>query len=175
MNCPQEHAWTGLPAMLRPIVALDYDAILPMFSDEQQMKYFGPGKTYSSDFMRQKVQEWAQENQAVAPKKLFLCIVDGNKCAGLIILTFSELTDGPTEIGRMIAPSMQRQGLAEGAANAAMQHFGGGFFATVHPENKASIRGLEKIGFACDPLRQNIDKYGSKRNYYTKTIHKPKL
>lgn len=61
-----------------------------------------------------------------------------------------------------ICPKFTGRGMATSAVKLVLCFLGGHFVATAHPNNLASHRVLEKLGFKLDSNRVNVPKYGQR-------------
>jgi [ribosomal protein S5]-alanine N-acetyltransferase len=85
-----------------------------------------------------------------------------DRCLGLVTYHDGHIRNKRVSIGYMIAPARQRQGIAAEAVSAMLDFCFGEFGlhraqALIHPDNRASIALIEKLGFRREGLlRDNL-------------------
>ena len=136
--------------ILRPFRDSDADAAFSWFSDPEVFRFYTYGP-YTLEGTRKRVMEYREQHERLGFAK---CIVI-EKATGTAIgdagLMFAEDT-GEVHVGYKLASSVWGKGFATEAAHAWVQH---GFdtlhldriAALIHPQNMASIRVVQKLGF----------------------------
>lgn len=133
---------------LRPLTLDDAADLYPALGDEETMRYWSCAPKTSVQEVREYLR-WNVENSKVE------CFAITRKQAteqafGWVVLLHEK--EGVAEIGFILCPTARGQGLAREAAIEVMRH---GFVARglrrigadVDPDNQASIRCLESLGF----------------------------
>lgn len=167
---PYTNFLQGENLFMRPLFPGDHVSLRPIYTDPEQMKYFGEGKTLSLIDIENRIIRQTQTNNMISPPYYTLAIITQGGVAGQFFVVFPNLESDPkddkSEIGYCLSPSFGGRGLTTEAGHLVLDSFCGPFFATVHPNNVASTRVLEKLGFKADLTCQNVPKFGSIRNYY---------
>lgn len=160
---------------LLPIKPSDAELLLPIFTSQESMKYFGLGKT-------QTIEEVKKRNFDLAHRTLLnqfsfgwtLYTHDG--IVGRINIFKS---DNAMELAFCVLPNQKGKGLARRGSECIIDFMREDvtWIATAHPLNIASIKTLEAIQrqdgtfvFFKDLDRQCEEKYGQVRNYYMSKI-----
>jgi DNA-binding transcriptional LysR family regulator/ribosomal protein S18 acetylase RimI-like enzyme len=154
--------------LLRPLAFSDAERLLPALSDEANMRYWSRGPLDSV----QEVRDYIRWNIEGAGVQCFaICLASQPKEAhGWIVLI--DRNPAEAEIGFIMRPDSQRQGLASEAARCVMSYAFGDrglhrVSADVDPENQASIALLESLGMQREGhLRENWTTHLGKRDSY---------
>tara|TARA_R110002072_G_scaffold54220_2_gene142345 strand:+ start:628 stop:1461 length:834 start_codon:yes stop_codon:yes gene_type:complete len=139
--------------ILRPMTLDDAESLHPALSDKGNMQYWSCGPLQNLDETRDYLR-WNVRGEGVE------CFAFARKDAPKQALGWVILIDGKpdvAEIGYMLRPDAQGQGLAREAARRVIRH---GFetrglrriWADTDPDNTASIRLLESLGFVREGL-----------------------
>jgi [ribosomal protein S5]-alanine N-acetyltransferase len=145
---------------LRAFAARDLPGLHDCFSDEQAMRYWNapPCKTEAETqrSLRYLAKTTSPDDRlawAVAEKR-------SDRCIGMVNYHHREARNQKLEIGYILMPAQQGRGLMTEAVAALVAYCFGELAAhrieaLVHPENVASIRLVERLGFLCEggPLR----------------------
>ncbi len=158
----------GSQFFLRPLFPEDYMAFLPVFMDEDQMKYLGSGKPLRIEKAKEYIENGVRENNKIKPSYFSWAIITHEGIAGRVFLTNMSEESLEKELGYFVCPAFGGRGLATEASRLAMSSMESPFMATVHPENIGSRIVLTKLGFRADESRIGvfISKYGNIRDFY---------
>ena len=158
---------------LRPTFPEDYKAFLPLYKDKVQMQYFGTGRTFTENEVKQLIagnaaaNKWPVLNSMRAEERFFWTGINREGIGGRVCIVFKK-GQSDKEIFGAIIPSQQGKGIAIEGSQAVIDYVyekcGGSFFATVHPENERTVRVIESLGF--EKYRENVPQYGTVRDYY---------
>jgi [ribosomal protein S5]-alanine N-acetyltransferase len=163
---PYNNAIMGGDLWLRPVFATDWEAFLPIYTNPDAMKFYGSGKTFEQELVCNYITSNAHVNFTSAARQQFWSILSYEGVVGEVRV-FKPKDEGERlEIGYSLNPAMGGRGFATKASELVTKTVGGPFVATVHPENIASVRVLEKVGFRKDLTRLGVAKYGQIRDYY---------
>ena len=155
---------------LLPIFPSHSSYLYSIYTNREVMKYYGYGVVKSIPEIDDRILQKAQKNIEDSRASAWL-IITHDGAAGQIGIT----SDGPNlsqELSYAVSPKFSGRGIATMASRTAMEFFGGAFYATSHPENKASISVLRKLGFTKDESRSSVAKYNSVRDYFVYTPQK---
>jgi ribosomal-protein-alanine N-acetyltransferase len=130
------------------------------------MRYLGRGITLTQEEAKEHTMRQAKHNEVKALSYYHWAIIAHGGIAGKIFIVYPNKVEKRFEIGYCIAPAFGGRGLTTEASRLVINFVGEEFVATAHPANKASIAVLEKLGFRRDMSRQNVEKYGSVRDYF---------
>ncbi|MBW8308371.1 MAG: GNAT family N-acetyltransferase [Candidatus Paracaedibacteraceae bacterium] len=134
--------------MLRPLFPNDYQALCPIYTDAEVIKYFGSGRTSAVEEVKKQALTYAQSNATQKSSAYHWAILTHVGIAGAVSIFYPHAHEARTEISYSISPFFAGRGLATRAAELVIDFIGGSFMATAHPRNKASIAILErKLGF----------------------------
>jgi RimJ/RimL family protein N-acetyltransferase len=162
---------------MRPIFPNDWVDLQHCFSDGYNLRYFARGVAWTNEALQNRLLNNAMRN--IDPKFPYTTgwtLITHNGFAGCFWAVPSNLKGTQIEISYCIAARFSGKGLTTAAGqlviNALLeqQNFIGTIFATAHPDNKGSVRVLQKLGLEPDPARQGVPKFGSIRNYYQRHI-----
>lgn len=178
----------GSDVFLRPIFPTDAPGLFPIYTNPDKMKYFGTGSVFTTEKIieftatraRNALDFYVLPDDIVAKNGVALHLAFFNhKGFSGVISVFNpcdmECKDdleiaycgqgGTLEAAQIVLNSLNvpltKQDLSDDINPKKV-----GFIATVHPENMKSKQILEKLDFEPDPKRQNVEKFGSVRNYY---------
>jgi ribosomal-protein-alanine N-acetyltransferase len=156
---------------LRPLSMDDADALHPLQSDPEMMRYFGGPyvRRQTETWLEWHVAMWEQEGYSVWAAQL----KDGGTFVGWIGLTKvfePEELSGATEVGWFVDRAHWRQGLATEGGGRALQF---GFdilnleriLARYDPENVASGKVMEKLGMRVVGDMPKVNAPGTMRVY----------
>ena len=150
----------------------DYKAFLPLYENKEQMQYFGSGKTFTEYEVKNLIagnaaaNQWPVETRPV--ERFFWTGISREGIGGRICIIFKK-DQNEKEIFGCIIPLKQGKRIAAKVSKAVIDYVyekcGGGFFATVHPDNTRSVKVIKKLGFIKGST-ENVQQYGSVRDYY---------
>lgn len=173
-----DRAIMGFNIWIRPIFPQDWQAFVPILTNAEYVRYYGEGKSFSVPDIEKRVAGRAYRNLGDVPEELkkyspafIFSVIDHEGVAGEVFYfrPQSEVDAGRMEIAYAIVPNRAGRGYAVKASQLIMDHLGGSFVATAHPNNIGSYLTLEKLGFILDISRLNdTQKFGSEqpRNFY---------
>lgn len=166
---PARNLFIGHNFFLRPFLNTlsDHQAMGDVWSDPEQMRYFGDGQVLSSIQITQRALRLAFLAAQDNPDHMHWSFVvrQGNDLAVAGRITFLYYNKPTTlELAYCTSPRFAGRGLAGAASLLLLQEFNCAFKATAHPENKASIAVLQRLGFK--ETAANVPLYGSIRNFY---------
>jgi RimJ/RimL family protein N-acetyltransferase len=162
---PYTDALIGHSLWLRPMFPDDGKAFVKSYGDPIFMQYFGSGRTYNPQQVEANGKAWALKSKDCSRDEwqrwailgpngvLGYASVAWNKEEGALDLSYCNVSE-------------PKRGCVTEAARLVIDSTGKSFFATCHPDNRASCAVLEKLGFVKDLNRQNVPQYGATRNYY---------
>ena len=124
-----------------------------LFSDATMMHYLGGAWTLqqSAEALQEWREVWGVKNRWYGS----LVRKDTQECIGTAGFTENTIADEPgLELSWFVLPEHQRQGFASEITSELIRHGfenlnAARFLAETHPENPASNRVLEKLGFTC--------------------------
>ncbi|WP_198022334.1 GNAT family N-acetyltransferase [Candidatus Odyssella acanthamoebae] len=164
---PYKNFMASENTMLRPLFPEDYKALCPIYTNAEVVKYFGPGIPLTIEEIKKQALARAQRNDCQKSLAYHWAILAHGGIAGSVSIFHPHDQEERTEIFYCISPAFGGRGLATAASRLVIEFVGGPFIATVHPKNKASMAILErKLGFKRDLNRQNVEKYGTVRDYF---------
>jgi [ribosomal protein S5]-alanine N-acetyltransferase len=145
---------------LRQCQERDVEGLHACFGDPEAMRYwnFPPCKTRQDSerwvkYLAKATNPYASMAWAVADKRT-------DKCIGMVNYHHREAHNRRLEIGYILAPARQGRGLMAEAVRAVLGHCFDSLAvhrvqALIHPDNTASIRLVERLGFSLEggPLR----------------------
>lgn len=159
---------------LRSMVSSDSFALTPFFTDPASMKYFRSGKTYKENEVQNVVASFIDSSTPNDLRNHAFSIIYQGEVIGQVSTFPPEDPNGPFEIGYGLIQTMAGKGITTRACKLLLDHIHEDCFATVHPENGASINVLEKLGFTPhpDPKQKGVKKTFNGvevlRDYYIK-------
>lgn len=135
-------------ARLRPLSLTDAEALLPVFGDEDTMRYWSHGPVASLDEMREKV---AQNLTANGPPTAYAitCAADG---PALGWVSLYDIRNGNAGAGYILNKAVRGRGLVRAALAqlldiALCERNLHRIYLDIDPENSASIRLAQSMGF----------------------------
>ena len=145
---------------LRRITPGDLKGLHACFGDAEAMRYWNAPMCKTEAESQRWLTHLAKTTSpydylgwAVAEKR-------SDRCVGMVNYHHRQTRNRKLEIGYIIAPAMQRRGLMTEAVAALLAYCFGELAvnrveALIHPDNTASIRLVERLGFRCEggPLR----------------------
>lgn len=159
---------------LRPIFPSDYIHLTDCFMNTASMQYWRTGVTYTLKETQNSILQSANRNISLSHTNGWSVITyDG--IAGCFWASKNE-SETEVEIGYVACPRFSGRGLTTEAgklildARFSSSDFNGKIIASVHPNNKASQRVLEKLELKPNLEKQNVSAYGSVRNYYQRIV-----
>ena len=175
------HTLIGSYVWLRPIFPDDWKKLCEILCNPEKMKYFRDGKGYLKSEVQSDVFTQASANLKL-PEGDLVEVMDKkaeNSKDRDIAYTWTFFTHKGLA-GRIVVYVINSEnryeigycgsGGTEKAAKLVVEYLAGkNCLATVHPDNKASVKILNNLGFVPDQERQNVEKYGSYRDYYLLT------
>jgi hypothetical protein len=161
----------GNDVWLRPLFPWDWPGLVPILANPEKMQYYGLGHALSQEVIKDIALNNARKNLEI--KDLTTDIHSAGKIFSWSFFTHKGFS------GRIQVLYSQKdsclelvycgQGGTEKASILALTSFRGKKCqATVHPENKRSIKILKNLGFIPDKDRKAVKAYGSTRDYYVK-------
>lgn len=145
---------------LRLVGPQDIDALHDCFSDPEAMRYWNMA---ASKTLKETERWTAWLAKTTSPyEHLAWGIADKktDRCLGMVNYHNREARHRRLEIGYIVAPASQRKGIATEAVGAMLAHCSKSlgvhrFDALINPDNAASIKLAERLGFACEggPLK----------------------
>lgn len=154
--------------VLRPLAYSDAERLFPALSDDDNMRYWSRAPLKSVDEVRDYIR-WNVDGAGV--ECFAVCLADApEEAQGWVVLMDHKPFEA--EIGFILRPDAQGQGLASEAALCVLSH---AFttrglhrvFGDVDPENRGSIALLEKVGMRREGhLRENWTTHLGKRDSY---------
>jgi hypothetical protein len=159
----------GNDVWLRPLFPWDWPGLVPILANPEKMKYYGQGLALSQEVIEGIVLTNARKNLEITDLttdirnegKMFSWSFFTRKGFSGRIKVFFSKGDGCLEL------EFCGQGGTEKASILALPLLRGEKIqATVHPENKGSIKVLKNLGFIRDENRVQVKKYNSIRDYY---------
>jgi [ribosomal protein S5]-alanine N-acetyltransferase len=148
--------------LLRPWIEADAEALFPMFADPEVMQHWNTPPAASVATVREGIRR-----SLATPAEAHLAWIVTRKsdgaAVGFVNYHHREVRNRRLEIGYMVARPHWRQGIAREAVAALIDHCFGALDcyrieATLNPENVASSRVLESLGFRCEggPMRARM-------------------
>lgn len=135
--------------VLRPVVRADAATLLPSFSDPDVMRWWSRGPFTSEE----ELAEWLVPSGGW-PGGRSWAVAESETGPAIGRLAAINRGDRISEIGYLVARERQRQGVAREAVAALVTHlFAEGcrrIYADTDPENAASNRLLERLGFTLE-------------------------
>ena len=145
---------------LRAFAARDLAGLHACFGDEQAMRYWNAPASKSEAQTERWLKYLAKTTSpfdhlawAVAEKR-------SDRCIGMVNYHHREARNQKLEIGYIVMPAQQGRGFGTEAVAALVEYCLGSLAvhrieALIHPDNAASLRLVERLGFRCEggPLR----------------------
>ncbi len=133
--------------VLRPLSFDDADSLLPALGDENNMRYWSRAALASA----QDVRAYIARNVEAEDGQCFAITLGGGKALGWVACI--DRAPKIAELGYILRPDFQRQGIAREAVGLVLDHAFGAcavrrVFADVDPDNRPSIALLQGLGFA---------------------------
>jgi RimJ/RimL family protein N-acetyltransferase len=147
--------------VLRPFAAEDLDALAAIWADEDVVRYIGGQKLSREDTWRRSLAACGQWPYVGFGYWIVQSKADGSVAGQLGFADFKRemepTLEGEPELGYVFAPRVHGQGIAREACEAALSWAdanlnAASYPAIIAPENEASIRLAERLGFRreCD-------------------------
>lgn len=168
---PYQNYLAGKNVWLRPLFPEDHPQFRPIYIDREVLKYYAFTSPISVEEIEKMTLRKAQKNNNCIGECYHWAIITHGGVAGAVSIIHPHENEEKTEIFYCLAPAYSGRGLITEASRLVIDWVDAPMVATVHPENKASLAVLKKLGFNADPNRQNVPKYGSIRNYLTLVPH----
>lgn len=160
----------GPNLFLRPVFPDDYRSFISIYTDPVTMRYFGRGITISVPEIKERILNRAIANR-INDASYHWSLITHDGIAGIISVWYPDTEEPLDELAYCLAPRFSGRGLTTDGSRLVIDFISKPFVATVHPDNIASVKVLEKLGFKKDPTRLGVPKYGSVRDYYVRTTH----
>jgi RimJ/RimL family protein N-acetyltransferase len=151
--------------VLRELTRADARPLFPAFSDPDVMRWWSRGPFASEA----ELEDWLVPETGWEQGRSW-AIADNASSLAFGRMVAIDRGDGVSEIGYLLVPTRQRQGIAREALGALITHLifsekRRRIFADVDPDNVASIRLLERLGFTLEGrLRQHCTTHLGRRD-----------
>lgn len=141
--------------VLRQFESTDAGPLHACFSDQAQMRFWNqPASNTLAD--TEKCLQWLGKTTSPYEHMAWAVTLGGTgECIGMVNYHHREALNRRLEIGYVIAARHQRKGLGSEAVGALVEHCQTRLGvhrvqAFIHPDNAASIRLVERLGFRCE-------------------------
>ena len=145
---------------LRPFAPRDAEGLHACFGDEAAMRFWN----FPACKTKAESERWVRILAKTTSPYDYLawCVAenDNDRCIGMVNYHHREARNDRLEIGYILAPASQGQGLMTEAVGGLLDYCFAELRvhrveALIHPDNAASIRLVERLGFRCEggPLR----------------------
>ena len=136
--------------VLRPLARGDAPALFPSFADPEVMRWWSRGPFTSE----QELADWLVPESGWDEGRSW-AVAETESGAAIARLAAIDRGDGITELGYLVARDRQGEGIAREALSALIAHLFGTehrrrLYADTDPENAASNRLLERLGFTLE-------------------------
>ena len=145
---------------LRQFAQRDLQGQHACFGDEEAMRYWNSPACKSEAETGRSLEYLAKTTSAYDYLAWAVADKPGDRCIGMVNYHHREARNARLEIGYILAPAQQGRGLMTEAVAALVRYCLEGLAvhrieALIHPDNAASIRLVERLGFRCEggPLR----------------------
>jgi len=145
---------------LRAFAARDLQGLHACFGDEQAMRYWNTPASSSEAETERWLKYLAKTTSPNAYLAWAVAEKRSDRCIGMVNYHHREARNRRLEIGYIVMPARQGQGLGAEAVAALVEYCLESLAvhrieALIHPDNAPSIRLVERLGFRCEggPLR----------------------
>ncbi|HTS94005.1 MAG TPA: GNAT family N-acetyltransferase [Stellaceae bacterium] len=147
---------------LRPFELSDAPGLHEAYGDPEAMRYWD-FPAHASLAETERALRWVMKHNPYAYGVWAIALKDGGRCIGLVNYHHREQRNRRLEVGYILARRYWRRGLMTEAMTALLEHCFEALGvrrveALIHPENLASARLAEKLGFRREsgPLRDRL-------------------